>query len=374
MITNEEFIKRFPTSNLNLSNKKISKILSNFISTKTEDQLIRSWQTVRKSLFNYFESQGHKLEGKNNMDSLFWQTRGWNPKVKISEQVSNNLSNTSKDFYINHGFSESEAIIKAKEFQENIKKERLLPTQLEYYTKKGFSESEAQKKLKEEQTKRVQKLVEKEKANPELRKRRLWNQIEYYTNKGYSEKQGYQLMEEKFKSRNLQTMKKLVEKYQKDGFDYYTSLEKAQKEYKERAMKTMKTRIKNNSFGWQKASKQSLDFFKPLMEYLDKENIEYYVGDETHTEYFIAKGNEYFYSYDFCIPSQKLIIEYNGEHIHPNPNMSKENWDNWTHCWSKKSADECREIDLEKIKVAESLGYKVIEVFESDVVKSLDLI
>ena len=71
---------------------------------------------------------------------------------------------------------------------------------------------------------------------------------------------------------------------------------------------------------------------------------------------------------------KKLIIEYNGEHIHPNPKMDKAEWDRWTHCWSKKSADECRDLDLEKIKLAESKGYNVIEVFESDGILSTELI
>ena len=54
--------------------------------------------------------------------------------------------------------------------------------------------------------------------------------------------------------------------------------------------------------------------------------------------------------------------------------MSKEDWHNWSHCWSKKSADECHDIDQIKIKVAEEKGYKVIEVFESTKESSLDLL
>jgi len=44
------------------------------------------------------------------------------------------------------------------------------------------------------------------------------------------------------------------------------------------------------------------------------------------------------------------------------------------HCWSKKSADECRVEDLKKIQLAESKGFKVIEVFESDKIKTNDLL
>jgi hypothetical protein len=280
-----------------------------------------------------------------------------------------------KEYWIKKGFSEQDAIEKGlNHYHSSTTKNRLLPTQLEYYINKGQSKEEAKISLKNEQSKRTAKLVAKEKANPELRKRRLWNQIEYYTNKGYTEEVGYQLMQEKFKERNLQTMKKLTEKYISKGYSEVDALESAQKDYKKRAKKIMKTRIENNSFGWQKASKQYLEFFQPLMDYLDENNIKYYVGTEDKQEWFIAKGIEYFYSYDFYIPSKKLIIEYNGEHIHPNPEMSKENWNNWKHCWTQKSADECRELDQIKLDVAREKGYKVVEVFERSKISSLSLI
>jgi hypothetical protein len=373
--TSEEFLELFPSSKLNIENQEINSILQKFI-IEYNHKLNKSWQTVGKLLKEFFKNNNIELLGRTDNQIVFWKTRGWiNPKEKVKEVVSKNLSNTSPEFWKARGYSEEEAKEKAENFyKDKIKGKRVLPTQLEYYTNKGLSTSEAKEALKNEQSKRTMKLVEKEKANPELKKRRLWNQIEYYTNKGYSEKVGYQLMEEKFKERNLQTMKKLTQRYIDKGQDEYTALDSAQKDYKKRAKKIMKTRIENKSFGWQKASKQSLDFFKPLMDYLDKENIEYYVGVEGNTEYFLAKGTEYFYSYDFCIPSKRLIIEYNGEHIHPNPKLTKQEQNKWIHCWTKEDFTTVRNRDLEKIKVAESLGYKVIEVFESDEVKSLDLI
>jgi len=347
--TPEELLNQFPQLNFNLQNKTIHQQLTKFLTYRNSRTTKLHSNNIRRLVREFF---------KESFNITF-----------------PNVSNISPNFWKARGYSEEEAKEKAENFyKDKIKGKRLLPTQLEYYTNKGQSKEEATLSLKKEQAKRVDILVQKELKNPELRKRRLWNQIEYYTNKGYSEEVGYQLMQEKFKERNLQTMKKLTQKYINKGYDEFTALENAQKDYKKRAKKTMKTRIKNKSFGWQKASKQSLDYFKPLMDYLDKENIEYYVGTETKQEWFIAKGTEYFYSYDFCIPSKKLIIEYNGEHIHPNPEMSKEDWNNWRHCWNKKTADECRELDQIKIKVAEERGYKVIEVFESSKINLLELI
>jgi len=374
-ITSEEFLQLFPKSKLNIENQEINSILQKFI-IKYNHKLNKSWQTVGKLLKEFFKDNNNILNGKTDNQTIFWESRGWlNPKEKVKEVVSKNLSSTSPEFWKARGFSEQEAKEKASQFyKDKLKGKRLLPTQLEYYTNKGQTLSEATQSLKKEQAKRAAKLVEKELKNPELRKRRLWTQIEYYTNKGYSEEVGYQLMSEKFKERNLQTMKKLTQKYIEKGEDEFTALEYAQKDYKKRAKKIMKTRIENNSFGWQKASKQSLKFFEPLIEYLDKENIEYYVGDENHQEYFIAKGIDYFYSYDFCIPSLKIIIEYNGEHVHPNTNMSKENWDKWKHCWTKESADICRKKELIKLNIAKESGFKVVEVYESDKISSLELI
>lgn len=399
-----DFLEKFPKTKLNIENENINLILASFI-IKHESKLNKSWQVVGKLLKDFFKENNIEFAGKSDKQTVFWESRGWNNPMdkvketrskwstpnqkrywikkgysetesekKVKEYVKQNLSNTSVEYWEKKGYSESEAKEKCKVFYSKMTKDRLLPTQLAYYTSKGMSEEDAKEALTKEQAKRTQKLIDKETQNPELRRRRLWTHIDYWLNKGYTHEQGIQLMKERFESRNLQTMKKLVNSYIERGLSESEAIEKAHKDYKKRASKTMQTRIKNNSFGFQKASQMSLNFFKPLMEKLDQQGIEYYVGAEGNAEFFLASGTEYFYSYDFCIPSQKLIIEFHGEHVHPNPKMTKEQWDAWVHCWSRKSADECREEDLKKIHLAESKGFKVIEVFESDALKSLDLI
>lgn len=374
-MTPREFLDRFPQAKLNIGNEKINEILINFISTYPE-KMERTWQTVGKLMKDYYLNNGIVFPKCNDMKPEFWSLRGWdNPREKISELCENKPLPHTKEFWIKKGYSEDEAIqLGFEHYHKSTVKNRLLPTQLAYYTSKGMSEEDAKEALTKEQAKRTQKLIDKETIDPSLRNRRLWTQIDYWLNKGYTHEQGIQLMKERFESRNLQTMKKLVNSYIERGLSESEAIEKAHKDYKKRASKTMQTRIKNNSFGFQKASQMSLNFFKPLMEKLDQQGIEYYVGVEGNAEFFLASGTEYFYSYDFCIPSQKLIIEFHGEHVHPNPKLPKEQWDKWFHCWNKKSADECREEDLKKIHLAESKGFKVIEVFESDALKSLDLI
>jgi len=374
IITPEKFLELYPQAKLNIDNVRINYILGLFIE-QFNARFNRSWQTVGLLLKSFFKENGIDFPKCNDMKPEFWVSRGWdNPREKISEISKNKPLPHTKEFWMRKNYSEEEAIGKGLEYyHSSTVKNRLLPTQLEYYLKKGMSEEEAKAALTEEQAKRSQKLVAKEIANPELRKTRLWTQIEYWTNKGFSMEQGHQLMQEKFESRNMQTMQKLVNKLITKGFSIDDAVEKAQIDYKTRAGKTMQTRIKNNSFGFQKASKQSLEFFKPLMDKLDSENIEYYVGCDNNTEFFLASGTEYFYSYDFCIPSKKLIIEFQGEHVHPNPKMPKHEWVKWVHCWSKKTADECRQEDMKKIHLAESKGFKIIEVFESDGVNSAEI-
>lgn len=349
-----------------MKNKKIYDILIKFIDVYNH-KFDKSWQTVNILFKDFFKENGVVFPRCNDMKPEFWISRGWdNPSEKIAEIVK--PFPTTKEYWIQKGFSEIEAKEKATlYYNEKLKGKRMLPTQLEYYIqKKGMSEEDAKQALSTEQTRRYKFLKETESKNPEIRKRRLWTHIEYWTSRGYSKEDGYRLMSEKENSKQYQTMEKLIKKIQKQGYSYDESVEKANLSYKERASKTMQTRIKNNSFGFQKASQLSLKFFKPLMDKLDRQGIEYYVGAEGNTEFFLASGTEYFYSYDFYIPSKKLIIEFHGEHVHPNPKMTKEEWHNWKHCWTKKSADECRAEDLKKINLATSKGFQVIEVFESD--------
>ena len=275
-MNNVEFLKLYPQAKLNISNSKISLILESFV-LKYESKFGRSWQSVGKLMRDHVREDGIVFQSCNDMKQEYWSSRGWdNPAEKVSAIVSTQLSNTSPKYWESKGYSENEAKEKASNFyRDKLKGKRLLPTQLAYYTSKGMSEDDAKEALTNEQTKRITKLIEKETANPELRHRRLWNQIEYWLNKGYTNEQGIQLMREQFESRNLQTMKKLVNSYIEKGLSESEAIEKAQKDYKKRASKTMQTRIKNNSFGFQKASQLSLNFFKPLMDKLDTEKIEY---------------------------------------------------------------------------------------------------
>lgn len=122
---------------------------------------------------------------------------------------------------------------------------------------------------------------------------------------------------------------------------------------------------KNSNAGY-KASKESLDFFEPLTKQLLSMGIElqdiWYGGDDS-LEFKIESNNK-LYSYDYTILSKKIIIEYNGNHVHPSKELLGTNWDSWRCAWSGETADEKYQKDLEKIMVAEKEGFSVIEIWD----------
>jgi very-short-patch-repair endonuclease len=83
-------------------------------------------------------------------------------------------------------------------------------------------------------------------------------------------------------------------------------------------------------------------------------------------EWFLRDGENIFF-YDFLIKPLKLILEFNGEHVHPNKNvLTQEQWKSWRHAYSKKYAEEVYQYDQQKIEFAEKLGYNVLVVWSKD--------
>jgi len=122
---------------------------------------------------------------------------------------------------------------------------------------------------------------------------------------------------------------------------------------------------KNSNAGY-RASKQSLGFFEPLTKHLINNGIEMddiWFGGDDSMEYKIETKDK-LYSYDYTILSKKIIIEFNGNHVHPSKELLGENWSNWKCAWSGESADEKHSQDMKKIKIAENEGFTVIEIWD----------
>ena len=84
-----------------------------------------------------------------------------------------------------------------------------------------------------------------------------------------------------------------------------------------------------------------------------------------YTKEFFLRDGDKFFSYDFTIRSIGLIVEYNGEHVHPNPKLSEAEWSAWKSAFGKESADVVYQKDQLKISTASRNGFKVVQLWSS---------
>jgi hypothetical protein len=117
------------------------------------------------------------------------------------------------------------------------------------------------------------------------------------------------------------------------------------------------------------ASGASRKIFDPLLEWCRENSIKPYYGIEGNNEYFLYdKENNHIYFYDFTILDKKVIIEFHGEHCHPNPlKLTNEEWVNWRNAYNKSiTAEDQHTFDLRKKEVAEMNGFTYIVIWSND--------
>lgn len=177
----------------------------------------------------------------------------------------------------------------------------------------------------------------------------------------FIERHGKKFGTEKYKEtirKKSQTLDRFIEIYgDEDGLNKFNT-------YKEKVSKNTQTNV----------SKESIEFFNPVLEYLlevsDNENIlkGTYIGKNNHQEYFLIDmelNKTYFY--DLTIEPLKIIFEYNGSAFHPNKNkLTDEEWDKWKTPYSNISANEKYNHDQRKLELARNNGFKVIEIWDTD--------
>ena len=109
-----------------------------------------------------------------------------------------------------------------------------------------------------------------------------------------------------------------------------------------------------------KASKISLEYFRPILTLLDKKSIRYYVGVEGNKEYFLwDRENKKINLYDLCIPSIKTIIEFHGSIYHYNKDNLVENP-------FGMSLNERKRNDEYKEMIARKNGFDYYTIFDTD--------
>lgn len=206
------------------------------------------------------------------------------------------------------------------EYREGKREKMQVNTTLDYYLSKGMTTDEATIALKERQsTFSLEKCIHK-----------------YGVEKG----------KEIFNKRNEKWLNTLDNK--------------SNDEKKEILMK--KTR------GLPRYSRESKEFFDSLMErikYLLNDDVDVYYGSNEMILWNREKFRPYFY--DFSIPLYKIIIEYNGSAFHPNYSLlTHEQLEKWICPYTKQNANDKHIIDQYKINFAKSLGYNVIEIWDTD--------
>lgn len=112
------------------------------------------------------------------------------------------------------------------------------------------------------------------------------------------------------------------------------------------------------------ASKESLNVFRASINFMKENNILFFVGDLEKREFFIKEDKKYFY--DLTIPSLNLIFEYNGSHVHANPNWEVEKLASWKHKYTGKNAIDVINEDSKKIEIAKKYGFDIYVLWDSD--------
>lgn len=176
-----------------------------------------------------------------------------------------------------------------------------------------------------------------------LKDRLTETQLEYWTSKGYNIKDAKKKLSER---QRTFTLEKCIEKYGEiEGL----------KRWKERQKKWSKSFAKSIKGGY---SGKELLFIEDLLNTINDKEIENNHYSQISKNHQLCIES---YRYDFSYNNH--IIEFNGDYWHANPNIYNE------HDFIERKDSEAWEIwkkDSYKIKTAESYGYKVLVVWESE--------
>lgn len=287
----------------------------------------------------------------------------------VIKRITNEIQNKDFESFKRYNFESDIVKCRFKKFYEDNINETVSLRKIKYncnaknfnvlskdfYLERGWDEDYAIKKISETQHDRSLKSAEK------MTDDRQPAQIGYWLKKGYS-------LEEAKKQLHIRqctfSREKCIEKYgiEKGLIIFEQRQKKWQNTIYERYSLDEISKWKQNS---KFASREACQLFKPFFNML-KEKYKCYMYDSSeNVKEFFLWDNELnrLYCYDFTITNLKLIFEYNGKHVHPDPRMSEEEWLNWRQCFTGKTADEVKKYYDRKIKIAEQHGFKVVQLW-----------
>lgn len=361
--------------------------LNTFIENSTYDKLknIKFITTFPKNILESSEEitiikflkllPKFKYNVPNNIQ--YWLERGWSEEdanLKIIEFKENQKKGIyekitpekRKEYALN---ANKKRIDQIRELQQKDEYNKTNPTRIEFYLAKGLTQEEAEEALKQRQATFSKKsLIEKHGEEVALKILAERNKKWFASLKENND------WDELSKNKGI-TLEKLIRKHgEVEGTEKYYAWKDATANTYENFIIRHGQEIgdkkwlehKNilaNRVNTKYYSNEACDFFAPLLQKLNAENILVYtISENCDKEYFILDGDKICF-YDFTIPSLKLIIEYHGTHVHPNPSWGKEKWNSWKHAFTKMSADQARSFDERKKSLAESQGFRVLEIW-----------
>ena len=192
----------------------------------------------------------------------------------------------------------------------------------------------------------------------------VW-QPEYWLRQGYSEKEAKDIIYSKMAHNSIEYF---VGKYgEKEGIERYNArMKKFLETWNSKSDDELADIYKRRTKVPHKTSKASKTFFENCMETLYKEyNITLDKVFYDDNEYYLYdKENKSLYFYDFCDIENKIIVEYNGYKFHPYKNVQGDDLKNWRSLFFGIEGEYQRKRDFDKQKLAESMGFKYLVVWD----------
>jgi hypothetical protein len=318
-----------------------------------------------------------------NVFSIDWQMKKFNLSRNEAEKKISDIKSKLKESQNN-----------MSEFDFNS----MIPSKKEHWIKKGYKEEEAIELVKkniEVATKNCNSFIEEVKINPDLNKKMNTN-IHYWLEKGYSEDEARKILSKRqstfnlekciskygenegykiWKDRQVKWYSKTKDKLSKGDYLKFDSILKEFNGDENMAHQKFVERVINiNKSNFGKASKRSLKIFKQLIDICSDNNIEYNVGIDGNSEYYLYdKKSKKIYFYDFTISELNLIFEFNGKLFHSKD--KGESKYNIIGVDIHKKYD----IDLVKKELAERNGFEIVYLweedgFESNIKKSISIV
>lgn len=317
------------------------------------NEVISANISLKKDIKKYIRDKLDLSKSGGIHTKKYWLLRGWSfdeSYVKAKENKKKNCKSVySREFWLERINPATNAYytIEEADFERNSRR----PIRKEYWIKKGYNERDSIK-LAEETKVSNNKKGAKKSAESNVRKITSKRCIDYYTVRGHSKEEAKKLVskEQKYFSKDI-----CIKKYGE---------EKGLKIWKERQIKWQE--VLKSKPPEEIARINKLKLFKggsvskggmQLYEQLEQQNI------NCKKQHAIQKNSTNFYVYDIVFENK--IIEYNGDFWHASPKKYKAddivNLPN-----NKTTAKEIWKKDQEKINFAQSQGYEVLIVWESD--------